>query len=127
VGSRPRHLITGPFEVNNGSIECQDGGVTGQPPSSSCLIGTQKGETLVDKFDQNCIDAKGGNDKIAGLGGNDKLNGGDGKDLLSGGNGNDELTGGRGADKFDCGSGSDKIIDYDLSEGDIKSTDCEQF
>ena len=45
------------------------------------IIGTDKGENLVDKSDQNCIDAKGGNDKLAGLAGNDKLNGGEGKDL----------------------------------------------
>ena len=55
------------------------------------------------------------------------MNGGDGKDLLVGGNGNDELAGGNGADKFDCGSGNDKIIDFTPSEGDIKSTNCEQF
>ena len=55
-----------------------------------------------------------------------KLNGNDGNDLLSGGNGNDELTGGKGADKFDCGAGKDKITDFNPSECDIKSTDCEQ-
>jgi len=38
----------------------------GSPSNGGCIIGTQKDETLSDKFDQNCIDAKGGNDKVIG-------------------------------------------------------------
>jgi len=77
--------------------------------------------------DNDKLNGGDGDDIIDGGKGNDKLNGGDGKDLLSGGNGNDELTGGKGADKFDCGAGTDKITDFKPSEGDIKSTNCEQF
>jgi Ca2+-binding RTX toxin-like protein len=47
--------------------------------------------------------------------------------LLTGGNGNDELTGGKGADSFLCGAGNDKITDFNASEGDKKTNDCEHF
>lgn len=115
-----------------GSVQCVDGSNHTQPPpngpppsSGSCITGTEHKDNLVGTSGNDCIDGKGGNDKIAGLAGNDKLNGNDGNDLLSGGNGNDELTGGKGADKFDCGAGKDKITDFNPSEGDIKSTNCE--
>ena len=113
----------------NGNVDCDKKPPGSLPPPNSgvCIVGTDKGESLVDKSNQNCIDAKGGNDKIAGLGGNDKLNGGEGNDLLSGGNGNDQLTGGNGADSFQCGAGNDKITDFKPSEGDKKTNDCEQF
>ena len=112
----------------SGFVQCfVDGGLSSPPPSSDCKTGTAKNDNLIGTSSNDCIDGKGGNDKITGLAGNDKLNGGDGKDLLSGGNGNDELTGGKDADKFDCGSGTDKITDFKPSEGDIKSSNCEQF
>jgi Ca2+-binding RTX toxin-like protein len=109
-----------------GLVECK---TTSTPPTSNgnCVTGSDKNDNLIGTSGNDCIDGKGGNDKIAGLAGNDKLNSGDGKDLLSGGAGNDELTGGSGADKFDCGAGNDKITDFNPSEGDIKSTNCEQF
>ena len=116
---------TGLFDVNKGDLECTRG--VQAPSNSGCIIGTDKDENLIDKFNQNCIDAKGGNDKIAGLAGNDRLNGGDGNDLLSGGNGNDELTGGKDADLFQCGAGSDRITDFKPIEGDKKTNDCEQL
>jgi Ca2+-binding RTX toxin-like protein len=133
VGSTNVGLARFVFEARSGNILQRSGGMAGAmvctiggppPTRGGCLVGTQKSETLVDRFDQNCIDAKGGNDKIVGLAGNDKLNGGDGNDLLSGGNGNDELTGGKGADLFQCGSGNDKITDFKPSEGDKKTNDC---
>jgi Ca2+-binding RTX toxin-like protein len=55
------------------------------------------------------------------------LNGGEGKDSLAGADGKDELTGGPGPDTFVCGSGTDKITDFNPSEGDKKTSDCEQF
>jgi hypothetical protein len=33
--------------------------------------------------------------------------------------------GGPGADYFDCGDGVDTVIDYNPSQGDILSTNCE--
>jgi hemolysin type calcium-binding protein len=68
-----------------------------------------------------------GDDNLIGGEGPDIIVGGDGKDNLIGGPGNDELTGGNGADNFNCGSGNDKITDFKPSEGDKKTSDCEQF
>jgi Ca2+-binding RTX toxin-like protein len=42
-----------------------------------------------------------------------------------GGEGDDILTGGEGAQRFVCGGGEDTILDYDGSEGDTKTEDCE--
>jgi hypothetical protein len=44
-----------------------------------------------------------------------------------GGDNDDLLTGGEGAQRFVCGGGEDTITDYDESEGDIKTEDCENF
>ncbi len=44
-----------------------------------------------------------------------------------GGDGDDLLTGGEGAQRFVCGGGEDTIADYDESEGDTKTEDCENF
>jgi Ca2+-binding RTX toxin-like protein len=44
-----------------------------------------------------------------------------------GGDGDDLLTGGGGAQRFVCGGGEDTITDYDESEGDTKTEDCENF
>jgi hypothetical protein len=84
-------------------------------------------DNFVGTSNDDSFDGKGGNDNINGLAGNDKLNGGEGKDLLIGGDGNDELTGGPGPDTFQCGSGTDEITDFNPSEGDKKTNDCEQF
>jgi Ca2+-binding RTX toxin-like protein len=46
-------------------------------------------------------------------------------DKINAGQGNDQMTGGGGADKFQCGSGSDTITDFDESEGDKASGNCE--
>ncbi len=44
-----------------------------------------------------------------------------------GGDDNDLLTGGEGPQRFVCGGGEDTITDYDESEGDTKTEDCENF
>lgn len=129
----PKETVTYTSSNNRATWEvlyksCDAGfGVGGPPSNSGCTLGTENKDNLVGTSNNDCINGKGGDDKIAGLAGIDKLIGGDGKDLLSGGNGNDELTGEKGADKFDCGAGNDKITDFKPSEGDIKSTNCEQF
>ena len=80
------------------------------------------GISLSDTLDSTCLYIVN-----SGVGANDELIGGGGKDLLSGDNGNDELTDGIGPDRFDYGAGKDKITHFNPSEGDIKSTNCEQF
>ena len=69
----------------------------------------------------------GGNedDVLDGLFGNDYLLGGNGKDELYGGQGNDVLKGGAGPDFFDCGDDVDIVLDYQVSEGDTVSENCE--
>jgi Ca2+-binding RTX toxin-like protein len=90
-------------------------------------LGTDRSDNFVGKSNEDSFDGKGGNDIANGMGGNDELNGGEGKDLLIGGDGNDELTGGPGPDTFLCGPGNDEITDFKPSEGDKKTSDCEQF
>jgi hypothetical protein len=50
--------------------------------------------------------------------------GGSGDDELYGGD-DDTLRGGSGKDYFDCGFGFDIILDFDASDGDTHTTDCE--
>jgi Ca2+-binding RTX toxin-like protein len=75
-----------------------------------------------------------GNNQLFGQDDNDNLVGGFEDDLLVGGPGNnrlygntgdDILQGGPGADYFDCGDGLDTVIDYNPSQGDVVSVDCE--
>ena len=44
-----------------------------------------------------------------------------------GGEGDDILLGGGGANRFICGGGEDTITDYNETEGDTKTADCENF
>ena len=69
----------------------------------------------------------GGNDVISGDSGHDEISGGPGDDEISGGSGADILEGDEGADSFSCGSGTDSLDDFNLEEGDTKSSDCEYF
>jgi Ca2+-binding RTX toxin-like protein len=68
-----------------------------------------------------------GNDKILGYSGNDEIRGGTGNDSLNGGSGNDMLFGDAGKDRFICGPGTDTIGDFNPSQGDTKTSDCENF
>ena len=45
--------------------------------------------------------------------------------IWDGGPGADVLTGGQGADHFHCGTGVDRIVDYNTTQADIKSFNCE--
>ena len=57
--------------------------------------------------------------------GRDNMSGDDGNDNLFGGSGNDILFGGKGKDYFNCGLGKDNIADFNTTEGDGKSYNCE--
>src|SRR5918994_1140635 len=48
-------------------------------------------------------------------------------DVMYGKSDNDVLQGGDGEDYFDCGDGLDVIVDYDSSEGDTHTNNCEDI
>jgi Ca2+-binding RTX toxin-like protein len=66
-----------------------------------------------------------GNDVISGGPGNDYLSGGDDTNELYGDDGDDTLRGGDGKDYFSCGTGFDVVLEYDKSQGDVYTMDCE--
>lgn len=67
-----------------------------------------------------------GNDILSGDKGGDALQGENGNDTLFGGAEGDLFNGGPGADSFKCGPGiNDRIEDFNASQGDTKSNDCE--
>ena len=73
-------------------------------------------------------------DKIEGGEGDDVVIGGEADDILIGSNGNDKLfggvgddifIGGAGFDEFHCDDGVDTILDFNSSESDLTTSDCE--
>jgi len=52
------------------------------------------------------------------------LRGDEGNDNLSGGPGVDTLSDEPGIDYFDCGLNGGKILDFNVGEGDARSTNC---
>jgi Ca2+-binding RTX toxin-like protein len=77
-------------------------------------------------------DGDGGNDVIKSgkgnyinFGDNQFGSGAGGNDKINAGQGDDELIGGSGADKFQCGGGSDTITDFDSTQGDKATGNCE--
>ena len=66
-----------------------------------------------------------GNDLLLGGLGRDNVSGGDGNDNLFGGSGDDILSGGTGKDHFNCGLGKDIVEDFNATERDSKSDNCE--
>jgi Ca2+-binding RTX toxin-like protein len=66
-----------------------------------------------------------GNDTITGQAGDDNIDGSEGNDYLIGGPGADTLSGSLGQDNFVCGPGKDLVLDFNATEGDIRSNDCE--
>jgi Ca2+-binding RTX toxin-like protein len=65
--------------------------------------------------------------ELHGGSGDDKLEAREGGDKLFGEYDDHTLTGGNGATFFSCGPGIDTIIDFNASEGDTKTADCENF
>jgi Ca2+-binding RTX toxin-like protein len=66
-----------------------------------------------------------GDDTLVGGMGDDPIEGDDGNDNLFGGPGNDTLSGGPGLDYFDCGLNGGKIIDFNITDGDARSSNCD--
>jgi RTX calcium-binding nonapeptide repeat (4 copies) len=94
--------------------------------SSSSSSGN--GQTIVSSSNgegKSIICGGPGIDILSGGSGDDIIYGGKGNDKLFGNGGDDVLVGGVGRDYFDCGPGKDTIRDFNPSEGDTKTTDCE--
>ena len=101
---------------------------------ASIIIGTSDDNTLNGKSGDDKIAGRAGDDIlsggegsdiIAGNEGDDRIDGGEGNDRMIGGPGDDILSGGQGKDVISCGTGKDTLLDYNMHEGDVKSTDCE--
>jgi hypothetical protein len=91
------------------------------------LTGGKASDFLCGGGGDDTIIGNEGNDKILGYSGNDEIRGGAGNDSLNGGAGNDTLFGDAGKDRFICGPGTDTINDFNASQGDTKTSDCENF
>ncbi len=109
--------------LSDGSFQTADGAKAyratelhpdGSPPQQ----GTGGDDTMNGNSDRNVVEAKAGNDNIAGGDGddslygdegNDDLDGGEGDDYLDGGSGDDEISGGTGGDEIQGGEGNDTV------------------
>ena len=91
------------------------------------IKGGLAGDFLCGDVGNDKIYGEDGADKLLGFDGNDEIHGGAGNDNVRGGAGNDVLYGEAGKDRFECGPGTDTIIDFNGSEGDTKTSDCEIF
>ena len=89
--------------------------------------GTEADDNMKGDVEYNAMNGLWGNDQMSGGGSFDSLHGGYGNDQLSSGPGDDLLYGSVGADTFRCGTGNDRITDFNPSEGDTKSNDCENI
>jgi hypothetical protein len=96
-------------------------------PSLDTCNGTEEDDNMKGDSDSNLMYGLGGDDQLNGGGGSDGLHGGSGNDQLTGGPDDDILYGSPGADSFRCGVGNDQIINFNASEDDTKSNDCEDL
>jgi Ca2+-binding RTX toxin-like protein len=149
----PKNLILGPSCVSGCPeiIGTNNDDVIYGIPTTDVTIFSLKGDDYIQGGSGNTkLYGGDGNDMIIGGPGNAAVYGGEGDDVLGGGTGNnvlvggpgndqlyagigtDTLIGGPGADFFNCGSqtgtgGSPStavILDFDPTEGDIKSANC---
>jgi len=90
------------------------------------MIFGQAGDDLLQgNIGNDQLDGGNGDDSLTGGFGADYLIGGDGADRLFGGTEDDILQGGSGADSFNCGEGVDTVVDFNASQGDTITEDCE--
>jgi Ca2+-binding RTX toxin-like protein len=129
--------------VISGDIIRHSGHVIYGTPTDDTIVGSSHDDKINADFGNDYVKGNGGDDIIQGGGGSDKLYGnkgadyilgGFGDDLIIAGSGNDKLLGGPdddtliggpGADYFNCGDGQDQIVDFNPSQGDTRTQDCE--
>jgi Ca2+-binding RTX toxin-like protein len=93
--------------------------------TSSKQTGTPANDNIRGSGENDVIVGLAGNDIISGQAGNDNIDGSEGNDYIIGGPGNDTLARGEGQDNYICGAGKDIVLDFNATEGDIRSDDCE--
>ena len=103
-------------------ISCDPAG-----PHLDTCNGTEGKDQMKGHSEGSLMYGLGGDDQISGGSGNDALHGDLGNDQLTGGDGDDILFGSPGADSFTCGRGNDQVVNFNESEGDTKSDDCESL
>jgi Ca2+-binding RTX toxin-like protein len=92
---------------------------------SDTIEGNDGDDTIQEADLSGQVYGNDGNDVLSGGFEPDYLSGGSGDDELYGGDQDDTLRGGSGTDYFDCGFGFDIVLDFDASEDDTHSNDCE--
>lgn len=96
--------------------------------SGPVKVSSGKGNDLIlGSQHRDIIRGGGGHDEIRGKEGNDKISGQRGNDIIDGGLGNDSLKGGKGNDIFIISQGHDSILDFNLSEDYMHSSDLSDF
>ena len=110
----------------NDDISGRDGSdVINSATGADTIKGNDGDETIVEADGSGQVYGNRGDDVISGGFEPDYLSGGSGDDELYGGENDDTLRGGSGKDYFDCGFGFDIILDFDASDGDSHTADCE--
>jgi VCBS repeat-containing protein len=71
---------------------------------------------------RNTLGGTSGADLLLGQNGDDRLGGAGASDVVCGAKGNDKLSGGAGADTFDGGLGTDTATDFNVAEGDSRTS-----
>jgi hypothetical protein len=133
--SPPPALTPSPEGLPTDDLTIQESMQGGNEPD--IIEGTLFADNIDGGNGDDRIQGSGGDDTISGGNGDDYLQGNEGDDNLSGvngddtlfgGGGDDTLSGGNGADNFSCGGGgTDTITDFSITQGDVKSDNCEVY
>ena len=113
--------------IQGNALICAKGGndIVMALPGNNIIYGGKGDDTLYGGGGLNQLFGEEGDDNLVGNQFNDLLVGGNGDDHLAAGSGDDILYGGAGSNYFDCGDGIDTVVDYDPSQGDVVTNNCE--
>lgn len=151
IGTKGNDFLVGDEEVNTIRALAGDDQVHGGSSrdkvygdkGNDYVVGNEGGDLILGGKGIDTLNGGPGNDNVRGENSDDFLTGGEGDDTLMGGSGNDSIfgssgndnlvagpgddymVGGPGADRFSCGQGVDQIADFNPSEGDTMSADCQ--
>ncbi len=113
--------------IQGNALVCAKGGndIVMGLPGNNIIYGGKGDDTLYGAPGLNQLFGEDGSDNLVGSQFNDLLVGGNGNDHLAAGSGDDVLYGGPGSNYFDCGDGIDTVVDYNPSQGDVITNNCE--